>query len=112
MTNTSTPNRVERACAQLHHDGQQVTFTAVATHTGLGRTTLYRDPTVHAVIDQHRHRAATSGTLTGLTDAIATLRTALDSIATRVRHHEEQLRRLTAEETESVNRSNSREQGH
>jgi hypothetical protein len=95
MTTATTLNRVERACAQLHHDGQQITFVAVADATGLGRTTLYRDPTLRAVIDQHRHRAATSGTLTGLTDEIATLRTALEAIAARVRRHEEQLRRLT-----------------
>jgi Family of unknown function (DUF6262) len=97
MTTANTLNRVERACAQLHHDGQPVTFTAVAATTGLGRTTLYRDPTLRAVIDQHRRRAATSGTLTGLTDEIATLRTALETIATRVRRHDEQLRRLTAQ---------------
>lgn len=41
---TSTLNRVERACAELHHDRQAVTFTAVAARTGLGRTTLYRNP--------------------------------------------------------------------
>jgi hypothetical protein len=52
-------------------------------------------PTLRAVIDQHRHRTATSGTLTALTDEIATLRTALDALATQVRRHEEQLRRLT-----------------
>ena len=98
MTNTNALNRVERACAQLHYDGKKVTFTAVAAATGVGRTTLYRDPALRAVIDQHRHRAATSGTLTGLTDEIATLRTAVEAIATRVRHHEEQLRRLTARE--------------
>jgi hypothetical protein len=94
MTDTSTLNRVERACAQLHHDGQPVTFTAVATLTGLGRTTLYRDPTIRALIEEHRHRTATSGTIAGITDEIATLRTALDALAARVRRHEEQLRRL------------------
>ena len=96
MTSTNTLNRVERACAQLHHDGQRVTFTAVAAATNIGRTTLYRDPTLRAVIDQHRHRAATSGTLTGITDEIATLRTAVDVIADRIRQHEEQLRHLAA----------------
>lgn len=95
MTTTSTLNRVERACAELHHHGQAVTFTAVAARAGLGRTTLYRDPTLRAVIEEHRHRLATSGTLTALTDEIATLRTALDALATRVRRHEEQLRRLS-----------------
>jgi ligand-binding SRPBCC domain-containing protein len=50
---------------------QPVTFTAVAARTGLGRSTLYRDPTIRAVIEEHRHRTATSGTVTGLTDEIA-----------------------------------------
>ena len=94
MTNTSTLNRVERACVEIHRDGKDVTFTAVAARTGLGRTTLYRDPTIRAVIEEHRHRTATSGTLTGLTDEIATLRAVIDTLAERVRKHEEQLRRL------------------
>lgn len=94
MTNASTLNRVERACVELHHDGKDVTFTAVAAATGLGRTTLYRDPTIRAVIEEHRHRTTTSGTVAGLTDEIATLRTALAALAERVRKHEEQLRRL------------------
>ena len=94
MTSANILNRVERACAQLRQDGQPVTFTAVATATGVGRTTLYRNPDLRAVVDQHRHQAATSGTLTGLTDEIATLRIAVEAIADRVRKHEEQLRRL------------------
>jgi hypothetical protein len=99
MTTANTLTRVERACAQLHQNGHPVTFIAVAAATGLGRTTLYRDPTLRAVIDQHRHHAATSGTLTALTDEITTLRTALETIATQVRRHEEQLRRLTRNTT-------------
>jgi hypothetical protein len=94
MTTTSRLNRVERACTELHHDGQPITFTAIAARTGLGRTTLYRDPTIRAVIEQHRHRTATNGALSSLTDEINTLHTALDALATRVRRHEEQLRRL------------------
>jgi ethanolamine transporter EutH len=95
MTNKNTLNRVERACADLHRNGQAVTFTAVAARTGLGRTTLYRDPVTRAIIEENRHRAAASGTLAGLTDEIATLRAALDTLATSVRRHEEQLRKLT-----------------
>ncbi|MDZ7577953.1 MAG: DUF6262 family protein [Candidatus Nanopelagicales bacterium] len=91
---TSTLNRVERACAQLRQEGHAVTFTAVAARTGIGRTTLYRDPTIRAVIDRHRRSTTDNGSLSSLTDDIATLRTAIDALATRVRRHEEQLRRL------------------
>lgn len=95
MTNTSTLNRVERACVELLRNGQAVTFTAVAARTGLGRTTLYRDSMLRGVIEENRHRAASSGTLTSLTDEIATLRAALDTLATSVGRYEEQLRKLT-----------------
>ena len=94
MTNASTLNRVERACSDLRRNGQNVTFTAVAAATGIGRTTLYRDPTVRATIEEHRRRTVTGGTLAGLTEEIATLRATVDTLATRVRRHEEQLRRL------------------
>ena len=94
MTSTNTLNQVERACAQLRHDGHVVTFTAVADITGLGRSTLYRDPTIRAVIEQHRHRTADGSSIAGLTDEIATLRAALNALADKVRSHDEQLRRL------------------
>lgn len=96
MTSASTLNRVERACTQLRHDSQPVTFTAVAVCTGLARTTLYRDPAIRAVIEEHRHRAASGGTLTGLTEEIATLKTAVDALATKVRRQEEQIKQLAA----------------
>lgn len=70
------------------------TFTAIATHTGLGRTTLYRNPPLRAIINHHRRQASDTGTLTAITDELSTLRAAVDAIATRVRHHEEQLRQI------------------
>jgi sugar (pentulose or hexulose) kinase len=51
---------------------------------------------IRGIIEENRHRAASSGTLTGLTDEIATLRAALETLATTVRRHEEQLRKLTS----------------
>ncbi|HXL16705.1 MAG TPA: hypothetical protein VN961_04195 [Streptosporangiaceae bacterium] len=39
-------------------------------------------------------RAASSGTLAGITDEIALLRTALDALADRDRRHEDQIRKL------------------
>jgi hypothetical protein len=86
--------RVERACAQLQRAGQQVTFIAVADRAGLARATLYRDPQLRAVIDEHRTRQTEARTLTGLAHEIAHLRTALEAVADNVRRHEEHLRRL------------------
>lgn len=95
MTTATALNRVERACAQLARDGKPVTFTAVADLTGIGRSTLYRDPTLREVIEANRHQAATGGDIAALTDEIATLRTAIEALADKVRRHEEQLRKLT-----------------
>jgi hypothetical protein len=96
MSGASALARVDRACAQLRRDGEPVTFTAVAAITGLGRTTLYRNPAMRAVIDDHRRRTDGSGTLAGITDEITLLRTALDALANRVRRHEEQIRKLAS----------------
>jgi hypothetical protein len=91
---TATITRVERTCADLRAAGHAVTFTAVAALTGLSRTTLYRNPALRAVVEHHRSHAAPATSLSRLTADIATLTTALEAIAARVRQHEEQLRRL------------------
>ena len=85
-------DRVEHACTELAHAGQPVTFTAVAARTGLARATLYRNPQIRAVIDEHRARHVDARTLSGLTAEIAHLRTALEAVASNVR----QPRRTTA----------------
>jgi hypothetical protein len=87
-----TLNAVERACTDLARDGRPVTFTAIATATGLSRSTLYRNPALRALVEHHKH--APDGPLTAITDEIATLRAAVSTLAERVRSHEEQLRRL------------------
>ena len=94
MTSPERTARAEQACAELAAAGQPVTFTAVADRAGIARTTLYRDPALRALVDSHRHGAASVGTLTGLADDIAALRTAIEAVAARVRHHEEQIRQL------------------
>ena len=93
--NTEAVTKVEQACADLIAHEKPVTFTKVAAHTGLGRTTLYRNATLRALVEEHRNRAAQAGTLTGLTEDVAALRTAIEAIAGRVRRHEEQLRQIT-----------------
>ncbi|MEA2002471.1 MAG: DUF6262 family protein [Actinomycetota bacterium] len=85
---------VETACTELANQGTAITFTAIATHTGISRTTLYRNPQLRAVIEDHRHHSHNPRTLTGLVAEISHLRTALEAIADRVRQQEERLRRL------------------
>ncbi len=85
-------NTLERACTDLLRDGQPVTFTAVATAAGLSRSTLYRNPALRTLIEHHKQRPDAS--ITAITDEIATLRTAVNALADRVRNHEEQLRKL------------------
>jgi hypothetical protein len=99
MNHPGNLSRAEQACAELAASRQPVTFTAIAERTGIGRTTLYRDPALRAVIENHRHRAASANTITGLAADIAALRTTLEAIAARVRRHEEQLRQLNRANT-------------
>lgn len=92
MNASHTLNAVERACTALAHDGRPVTFTAIATATGLSRSTLYRNTALRAIVEHHK--TTTDEPLTAITDEIATLRAAVNTLAERVRSHEEQLRRL------------------
>jgi nicotinamidase-related amidase len=94
MTPEERRQHVEDACAAIILAGEPVTFDDVAARTRLGRATLYRNPDLRTIIEEHRTRAREAHTLSGLTTEIAHLRTALDAIATAVRHHEEELRRL------------------
>jgi hypothetical protein len=94
MTPQQRRQRIEDACAAIILAGTPVTFDEVATRTSLGRATLYRNPDLRRIIEEHRARGKEAHTLSGLTTEIAHLRTALDAIATTVRRHEEELRRL------------------
>lgn len=86
--------RVEHACRHLLTTGDDVTFDAVAAHTGIGRATLYRRPELRAIVEEHRQRGREALTLTGLQVQIDQLRAALEAVAANTRRHEEQLRRL------------------
>lgn len=84
---------VEQTCAELAAAGQPITFTAVAARTKIGRATLYRNTEIRAVIDEHRTRQTDARTLTGLATEVAHLRTIVESLASTVAQHDEQLRR-------------------
>lgn len=91
---TNNLETVEEACTHLADNDQPITFTAIAEHTRLSRTTLYRNPQLRAVIDEHRANNHDRHTLTGIAAEIAHLRTGLEAIADRVRNQEERLRQL------------------
>ena len=94
MTSPETLARVERACAELVHDAEPVTFAAVAERAEVSRTSLYRDDNLRAVVDEHRQRGREPRSLSGIVAEVGHLRTAVEALAERVRRHEEQLRRL------------------
>lgn len=93
-TDDDRRQRVEDACARLLAEGAAVTFDEVASHAGVGRATLYRNPDLRALVNEHRIRGREAHTLTGLADDVAHLRTAVEALAAKVRRHEEQLRDL------------------
>jgi hypothetical protein len=94
MTSAETLGHIERACDELRRAAEPVTFTAVAARSGISRTTLYRDHTLRAVIEEHRLRSHDPRSLSGVIAEIGHLRDALEALADSVRRHEEQLRRL------------------
>ena len=99
MTSVDLVATVEAALAALAADDEAITFTAVAHRAGVARATLYRNPTLRALIDQRRHDQIDTRTLTGLHTEITHLRTALEALADRVRDHEERLRHLERRRT-------------
>ena len=93
--NETTVTWFEKACVDLIHAGDVVTFTAVAAQAQIGRATLYRDPQLQAVVDEHRIRPIDARTLSGLAIEVAHLRTAVEALAGSVTRREEPHRKLT-----------------
>ena len=100
---TDNIDLVEAACTELARQGEPITFTIVADLTGISRTTLYRNPQLRSIVEEHRSHTHDRRTLTGLAAEISHLRTALEAIADRVRQHEEQLRRIEAHPRRKAN---------
>ena len=88
-----TLNQIERACTDLARDGRTITVVAVAEHAGISRSTIYRNPDFRAIMEHHR-QGAPDGTVTAITDELATLRATVQALADTVRQHDTQLRRL------------------
>jgi hypothetical protein len=87
-------SRVEQACIDLTRTQQPVTFTAVAHAADISRATLYRNPALRAIVEHHRQTAPPTNTLDRLNQDLDTLRIAVAELADRIRHHDEQIRRL------------------
>ncbi len=98
---------VEAACARLANNGEAITFTAVADHTGISRTTLYRNSQLRAVVEEHRSHTHDPHTLTGLAAEIAHLCTGLQAQADRISNQEERLRHLEGRTTTHRHRNAS-----
>lgn len=96
---TTNLQAVEAACHHLAQHSRAVTFTAIADHTGISRTTLYRNPQLRAVIEQHRSHTHHPHTLTRLAAEITHLRTGLQALADKVHSQEERLRHLEGRTT-------------
>jgi hypothetical protein len=94
MTRPATLTAVEDACTTLLAERRPVTFSTVAGQAGISRASLYRDPALRAVVEEHRNKSHDPRTLTGLSTEVSHLRTAVESLSQRVKHHEERLRRL------------------
>jgi hypothetical protein len=86
--------RVETALARLVAEDRPITFTGVAAQAGVARATLYRNPSLRALVDEHRVHQIDTRTLSGLSTEIAYLRIQLEAVAARVTAQEERLRRL------------------
>lgn len=103
MTETDT-DRVRAACEALVADGADITFTAVATASGISRATCYRRRDLRAIIDSYRSRHGDLLTLTGLADRVDNLTQSLDAVAAKVRRQEEEIRALKRRETTATTR--------
>ena len=103
MSDTPT-DRVRTACEQLLAAGRDVTFAAVAEHSGISRATCYRNRDLRTIIETYRARHGDQLTLTGLADRIDNLTQALDAVAAKVRRQEEEIRALKRRETNTANR--------
>jgi hypothetical protein len=93
MSDTPT-DRVRTACEQILAAGRDVTFAAVAEHSGISRATCYRDRQLRAIIDAYRSRHGELLTISGLADRLDNLTQALEAIAAKVRRQEEEIRTL------------------
>ena len=86
---------VEHSCAELVAAGARVTFAAVAQHSGIARSVLYRTQTLRLVVEDFQRRGRDANTISALAAEVANQRLALEALSDIVRKHEEALRQLS-----------------
>jgi hypothetical protein len=84
----------EQACTELAAHGEPVTFVTVSRRSGIPRVTLYRNPALRALVEEHRARTREATTLTGLAAQLANQQLTLQALADKIRRHDELLRKL------------------
>ncbi len=63
--------------------GDPVTFVTVSQRSGIPRVTLYRNPALRALVEEHRAKAQEATTLTGLAAQLASQRLTLQALAAK-----------------------------
>lgn len=96
---TTNHHAVEAACTHLAQHGEAITFTAIADHTSISRTTLYHNPQLRAEIEEHHSHSHHPHTLTGLANDTAHLRTGLQALTDRDHNQQERHRHLESRTT-------------
>ena len=57
---------VEHSCAELVAAGARVTFAAVAQHSGIARSILFRTQTLRSVVEDFQRRGRDANTISAL----------------------------------------------
>ncbi|WP_298347775.1 hypothetical protein [Ferrimicrobium sp.] len=94
MISEETLTKVDQACAGLVALEQVVTFAEVARRAKVTRNSLYRNPELRQMVEGYRTISKRSHTFIELSAQVEELRGLIDAVATKVRHHEEQIRHL------------------
>ncbi|MGG5176036.1 helix-turn-helix domain-containing protein [Pseudarthrobacter sp. J1763] len=85
--------QLETALRQLTSQGARISFTAIAAQLGIPRSSLYRNPVARELIHQRITETHADAEKNMAAD-VNRLRLLIDTLAARVRNHEERLRQL------------------
>jgi len=99
--------KVDQACTEIVALDRVVTFAEVARRAHVTRNSLYRNPELRQMVEGYRMNSKHSHTFIELSAQVEELQTMVDAVATKVRHHEEQIRHLNQAVENSTHGSGS-----